>query len=146
MKDESSPEEPGAEGAARPEGAPPSRRGATRSRSRSPATLDGAPRRTIALLSLFDGLGTARLALDRALFRLREQGRLAASAFVELDADLSGPVSQLWQEPSLSRGTPHVHLADDVWDLFRHRMQALHSMINGLRLHTLLLIIGGSPC
>eukprot|EP00974_Lingulodinium_polyedra_P070115 6784930-Lingulodinium_polyedra.AAC.1 len=46
------------------------------------------PARRVALLSLFDGMGTARLASDGTLRALRSAGSLVGSFFAETDVPL----------------------------------------------------------
>eukprot|EP00974_Lingulodinium_polyedra_P051371 4941548-Lingulodinium_polyedra.AAC.1 len=46
------------------------------------------PERRIVLLSLFDGMGTARLAIDDMLRDLRSAGSLVGSFFAETDVRL----------------------------------------------------------
>ena len=60
-----------------------------------PTPPSGAPPR-IALLSLFDGIGTARLGIGDVLQALGAQDALATSGFAELDAGLAAPVANYW--------------------------------------------------
>eukprot|EP00974_Lingulodinium_polyedra_P116920 11161068-Lingulodinium_polyedra.AAC.1 len=48
--------------------------------------------RPIVLLSLFDGTGTARLALDDFLRTMRRPGAMVGSFFAEVDAKLAAAV------------------------------------------------------
>ena len=52
---------------------------------------------TMVLLSLFDGVGTARVAIEELLGAYKALHRLKASWFVELDTELSGHVQRWWQ-------------------------------------------------
>eukprot|EP00974_Lingulodinium_polyedra_P102937 9964870-Lingulodinium_polyedra.AAC.1 len=60
--------------------------GATEGAQGSQGRLD--PGRRVVLLSLFDGMGTARLALDDTLRALRCGDSLAGSFFAEIDVPL----------------------------------------------------------
>eukprot|EP00969_Alexandrium_andersonii_P059335 2612997-Alexandrium_andersonii.AAC.1 len=53
-----------------------------------------ARRGRIALLSLFDGMGTARLGVEDVLRHAGQMDALAATGCVELDAGLSGAVER----------------------------------------------------
>eukprot|EP00969_Alexandrium_andersonii_P065616 2892018-Alexandrium_andersonii.AAC.1 len=53
-------------------------------------------RAPLALLSLFDGIGTAWLGVEDALASLAQPGRLAASWFMESDNQLAPRVEEYW--------------------------------------------------
>ena len=84
-----------------------------------PGSHDSHPRggTSVALLSLFDGTGLARIAMDEAI---QDCGgiRLVRSAFVEHDRALAGHVEAVWNnEVSSSRTTvAHSPIATDIWD------------------------------
>ncbi len=108
------------------------------------------PRPRLALLSLFDGTGLARVALDQ---RLRAMGpaapTLVASAFAEIQASLGCAVQRLWAAEATATGcTPHQYIAQDVWDIFRCKAgrTPLHDFADGLPAATTVLIVAGPPC
>jgi len=90
-------------------------------------------RHPVVLLSLFDGTGFARLAVEDAM-RTCPGAVLAGAAFVEIDGHLRNAVNQLWQQRAQrSPGTlPYTPLAADVWDL----MRPLHQGQNNLDVPT----------
>ena len=105
------------------------------------------PQRSLVLLSLFDGIGTARIAVEHALQEADLQGKLRTSFFVEKDGSLASAVEKYWQEKARrGQGPPHLRLADDVWDLFRNGMQPLKQALQAVPVGGLLLAIGGFPC
>ena len=75
----------------------------------------------MALLSLFDGTGLARVAIDTVIRHLGPAALpLVSSAFAKLQEGLGRAVQQLWSRQAASTGaTAHRYLAGDVWDLFR---------------------------
>ena len=86
----------------------------------------------VALLSLFDGMGLARIAIDEAI---HDCGRitLARSAFVEHDRTLARQVAAVWNsEVSHGRArVPHTPIACDIWDLCRPEHSPLGATANG---------------
>ena len=106
--------------------------------------------RPIALLSLFDGTGMARVALDRALAQLGGAGPpLVASAFSELQVSLASAVQSLWTQQTRDTNIPpHTCIAHDVWDLFRPRRgrTPLHDFVRVLPFGTCVLLLAGPPC
>ena len=106
--------------------------------------------RPLALLSLFDGTGMARVALESALARLGATGpSFVASAFAELQPNLASAVQALWaQQAQTSGGPPHSCIAHDVWDLFRPSSGStpLHHFAQDLPFGTCVLLIAGPPC
>ena len=52
------------------------------------------PQRWLVLLSLFDGIGTARIALEHALQAKDLQGKLRTSFYVEKDHTLAAAVDK----------------------------------------------------
>ena len=74
----------------------------------------------MALLSLFDGTGLARIAMDEAI---QDCGgiTLVRSAFVEHDRTLASRVENVWNNEVNSGRTPTAHtpIASDIWDLCR---------------------------
>ena len=107
-------------------------------------------RRPLALLSLFDGTGMARVAIERALAQLGSSGpSFIASAFAELQANLASAVHALWaQHARDTNSPPHTCIAHDVWDLFRPRQgrTPLHDFARVLPFGTCVLLIAGPPC
>ena len=101
---------------------------------------------TIALLSLFDGSGLARLAVAELLRALGIADRLVQVGFAELQADFVA-VQAYWQRrANLSRGVAYQRLARDVWDLLRGSPSPLEQFVLRLPQWCLLIIIVGSPC
>ena len=102
--------------------------------------------RTVVLLSLFDGLGIARWALETILRSAGLAGALRASWAVEIDEDLNGPVRSYWERQARDTGTvPHLRAAGDVWDLLREGGYRLRVVLDSAPVGSLLLIIAGSP-
>ena len=123
--------------------APPSGRG-----SAAPPHADAGC--SLALLSLFDGTGMARVAIDQALSQLgSSRPTLALSAFAELQTDLAAAVQAFWNQKARDTGCPpHTCIANDVWDLFRPRQgrTPLHDFAQALPYGTCVLIVAGPPC
>ncbi len=113
----------------------------------------------VALLSLFDGTGMARLALEEALAE-QEGMRLVSAAFVEHDMNLANAVGSAWDRRLQEGRTalPYRHLAEDVWDLLRGADGLSPSNPEGFRDCPLrrfaaslpggcsVLVLAGSPC
>ena len=98
------------------------------------------------LLSLFDGTGTARVALDQALRALGRPGGPATSWFAEHDDELAGRVEALWTRKAEREGVaPHRRIARDVWELLNSPAK-LWEVCRAVEPEGMLLIIGGSPC
>ncbi|MFM7981893.1 MAG: hypothetical protein ACKPKO_21495, partial [Candidatus Fonsibacter sp.] len=111
-----------------------------------PASVGGGGPRPVALISLFDGLSTARLALQDRLEEYR-CGPLAFGGFAELDGDLARAIGVLWASRAALGLTPPYHrLADDVWDLVRLLGGRFTQLCSRLPAGALILIVGGSPC
>ena len=104
----------------------------------------------MALLSLFDGTGLARVAVDAVLRHLGSAApTLVASAFAEIQGRLGRAVQQLWARQAAATGsTAHRYIASDVWDLFRSQAgrTPLHDFVEHLPLHTTVLLVAGPPC
>eukprot|EP00969_Alexandrium_andersonii_P126272 5581826-Alexandrium_andersonii.AAC.1 len=117
-----------------------------------PATPVDAPgflggRAPLALLSLFDGIGTARLGVEDALAALPQQGRLVASWFVESDEQLAPLVETYWRGRARLLGlTPHRRAAAGVWELLHGGGAELRRVEATLPRGTHLLVVAGSPC
>ena len=102
---------------------------------------------TIALLSLFDGSGLARLAVEELLRALGLANRLVQAGFAELQDDLAIAVQAYWQRrANLSRGVAYQRLARDVWDLLRGSPSPFEQFVLRLPQWCLVIIIAGSPC
>ena len=83
----------------------------------APPPVTGLPQ--ISLLSLFSGMGTDRLALERLLHQEGQRDRMGPSWSVESDPSLRTAVSQHWAgvqaaDPTTASYTP---LCEDVWQL-----------------------------
>ena len=79
-------------------------------------TSDEQPK--VALISLFDGTGLARVAVELAMGDQRD--RLVQAGFAELDNGLSMAVQQYWdRRAGLTSCAPYKRLAGYVWDLVR---------------------------
>ena len=106
-----------------------------------------APGRNLALLSLFDGVGTARLGVDDILAACGSTTPLSHSWFVERDAALSHAVQRWWARRGPSSGAvPHRQLGADVWDLLHPGHAGVQEVCGTLPLGSLLLVVAGSPC
>ena len=101
----------------------------------------------MALLSLFDGSGFARLVLGEILASLGCPGALVASSFAEIGDDLAEAVARHWAERARLTGeVPHRRLVGDVWNLLRGSPTPLEAFARTLPLGCLVLEIAGSPC
>ena len=113
----------------------------------------GIDRGAVAILSLFDGTGMARVAIEQIINRLPGY-RLVAAAFVEHNADLSTAVARAWAQLQRENYTavPYQYLATDVWDLLRRRPHAPQApppvveFAERLPRGTTVIIPAGSPC
>ena len=101
----------------------------------------------LAVLSLFDGVGTTALTVASVL---RQQGafhRCSRIWAVEVQDHLREAVSRWWRTQRRLCGGPLVEpLAADAWDLLRGRGAALAPLLRELPPGSLLLIVAGSPC
>ena len=97
-------------------------------------------------LSLFDGLGTARLAVQDALVELGHPSALTFAGYAELDAILASAVERYWAAGAGAGGwLPYQRLAADVWDLLRQDGGRFRRLCELLPREALTLLIGGSP-
>ena len=84
---------------------------------------------SVALLSLFDGTGLARIAMGEAI---HDCGgiTLVRSAFVEHDRTLANRVANVWNNGVSSGRTQvaHTPIASDIWDLFRPENRPLGTL------------------
>ena len=104
-------------------------------------------RKALVLLSLFDGMGTARYAIETLLRRHQMLPALVASWFVEVDPLLALAVDALWRRQAATAGTPpHRQAAGDVWDLLRWDARAPRGVLATVPAQGLLMIVSGSPC
>eukprot|EP00969_Alexandrium_andersonii_P064243 2829640-Alexandrium_andersonii.AAC.1 len=101
----------------------------------------------VVLLSLFDGVGTARVALDMALRHYRCTPLLHASWYVECDRGLADRLEGYWVwRADVTGEVPSVPLAYDVWGLFRDGAAPLRRLLEGTPLNSVVLVVAGSPC
>ena len=99
------------------------------------------------MLSLFDGVGTARFALQELLERLGFAHVLKAAHFVEIDEELGKATETLWATFAAEKGlVPYQWLARNVWDLVRNEGKVLTDYAHRLPTGALLLLPAGSPC
>ena len=100
----------------------------------------------VALLSLFDGLGTARLAVDELVRIMGGRITLVESWFAEIHPPLHQAVAAAWARRADRFGcVRHIPLVTDVWDLLRHDCAPLRHIVARLPRQAPLLIIGGPP-
>ena len=130
----------------------------------APALDDDTRPRELALLSLFDGTGFARLAVEEAIAEC-DGAILVRSAFAEIDVTLGDRVHAHWRARHLSNTSviPHELLARDVLDLLRPadsgpqpgHVAAGHGEVGqtplarfagSLPTRCVVLIVAGSPC
>ena len=106
-----------------------------------PTVLAAGAASPIYLLSLFDGIGMARLGVEQILYDLGLRAALAATWFVELDERLGCCVAARWaqQQP------PYLQLTNDAWNLVR-QPELLMRILQGMPSGALILLIGGPPC
>ena len=104
--------------------------------------------RAVALLSLFAGMGTDRVAMDRLLAAQGLEDRLGPSWFVEADGPLRAAVSRHWEQARIDHPStaPYSPIAEDVWQLVDPSHPAAHQLAGAIPQGTLLLIVAGSPC
>ena len=87
--------------------------------------------RPVALLSLFDGVGTARLAIDKISRIEGPRLQLIGSWFAEWHAPLHKAVDALWRRRTAVTGCRrHEAVANDVWDLLRDDGQRLRCLVD----------------
>jgi hypothetical protein len=103
-------------------------------------TPDGDIGQPLVLLSLFDGVGTARLGLDAASAQV-QYGGLVASWTVEIEAHLRTAVERGWSGHSV----PCRPAAEDVWDLVR-QPELMVAILRTVPEGAALLVVAGSPC
>ena len=119
----------------------------------APAVIpDVGQARKLVLVSFFDGMGTARLAMGDTMCGLNDMTAFYRSVFVELDRDMAHRVERFWAASggrALDGGPEHQLLCHDVWDLFLRRHDGLSywdRFLDTLDPGTLVLLVGGSPC
>ena len=101
----------------------------------------------LALVSLFDGTGLARLAVGELLDATHDGPVLVQSVFAELDDDLATAVETYWETRARLTGcVPHRRIAADVWNLFRGSPCPLELFAQGLPQQANALLVAGSPC
>ena len=98
------------------------------------------------LLSLFDGAGTAMVAMVELFAALWCQDRFAGGWFAESEDHLAVPVARHWAERRRQGVPSFERVAGDVWDLLRHKGRLLAGMPAEIEPGALLVVIGGSPC
>ena len=96
------------------------------------------------LLSLFDGVGTAMLAMVELFAALGCQDRFAGGWFVETVTEdrLAIPVAKYWADRGRQGGPRFERVAGDVWDLLRNRGRALARMLAEVEPGAMLVIVG----
>eukprot|EP00969_Alexandrium_andersonii_P171090 7563504-Alexandrium_andersonii.AAC.1 len=100
----------------------------------------------MALLSPFDGVGIARVALDVALRRGRCLPMLHTAWFVEIEDHLAEAVESYWdRRAALTGEAPYRRLAGDVWDIVRDGAGGLRRALGVIPCGSLLFIVAGSP-
>ena len=101
----------------------------------------------LALFSLFDGTGLARLAVGELLAATCGGPVLVQSVFAELDNDLAVAVETYWETRARQTGcVAHRRIATDVWNLLRGSPSHLEVFAQGLPQQTSALLVAGSPC
>ena len=112
------------------------------SNERGPST--GAGR--VYLLSLFDGVGTAMIAMVKLFAALGCQDRFAGGWFAESEDHLASSVAKHWAARRRQGGPSFDRVAGDAWDLLKHKGGALAGMLAEIEPGAMLVIVGGSPC
>ena len=101
----------------------------------------------LALLSLFDGSGLARLAMGELVEALGARQAFVASGFAEWQDERATAVQAYWARRSALTGeVGHRRLCGDVWDLLRGRPTPLETFLGGLPQGCLLLLVAAPPC
>ncbi len=104
-------------------------------------------RPTLALLSLFTGLSTDRLALQRCLDQEGLRIRIVQAWSVEQNQALGRATEHYWRERTARTADAGLEwLADDVWNLMRAGGSLLRTTLGTIPRGALLLITAGSPC
>ena len=98
------------------------------------------------LLSLFDGVGTAMLAMVELFAALGCQDRFAGGWFAEAEDHLASPVAKHWAARIRQGGPNFDRVAGDVWDLLENRGRTLAGMLAEIEPGAMLIIVGGPPC
>ena len=98
------------------------------------------------LLSLFDGVGTAMLAMVKLFAALGYQNRFAGDWLAESEDHLASSVAKHWAARRKQGGPSFDRVAGDVWDLLGHKGRALAGMLAEIEPGAMLIIVGGSPC
>ncbi len=116
----------------------------------SPASQPPPPdhgRPTLALLSLFTGLSTDRLALQRCLDQEGLRIHIAQAWSVEQDQALGRTTERYWRDRAACTTEAGLEvLTDDVWNLMRAGGSLLRTTLGSIPRGALLLITAGSPC
>lgn len=102
------------------------------------------PQRHAALLSLFDGMGTARVAMDEVLRTLRAPP-LVGAFFAEAASDLATAVEAAWRDAP-DRGVACLPSVRDFCDLARNWGPGVRRLVSALPPDTLLLVVAGPLC
>jgi hypothetical protein len=102
----------------------------------------------VSILSLFAGMGTDRLALERILRQEGMRDRMGPSWFVESDQQLRTAVGRHWAATRAAdpATAPYSPLCEDVWQLLDASHPACATLARSIPAGALLLIVAGSPC
>ena len=104
-------------------------------------------KRKLAMLSLFDGVGTAAVAMQEFLDLTGMGHRMATAAFVEKDRDMAQRVAKAWENKHANQQCiQYRYIAEDVWDLLREDGRILRGFLASVPRKALLLMPAGSPC
>ena len=113
--------------------------------ARSDGEAGGGGGGRVHLLSLFDGVGTAMVAMVELFAAMGCPDKFAGGWFAEREDHLAVPVARYWADRG-GKGRPRFErVAGDVWDLLRNRGSALARMLRDVEPGAMLVIIGGSP-
>ena len=95
---------------------------------------------------MFDGVGTAMLAMVELFAALGCQDRFAGGWFAEEEDHLAVPVARYWADRGKQGGPRFERVAGDAWDPLRDRGSALAKMLKEVEPGAMLVVVGGSPC
>ena len=110
------------------------------------ASPDDCTDRKVVLVSLFDGVGTALVALLELLTQDRLQHRLHEAVFVESEDCLAQAVQKAWATKHADgRGPAYRRLARSVWDLLRDGARPFREFLESLPTNVLLILTADPP-
>ena len=103
--------------------------------------------RLVFLISLFDGIGTATVAVTQLVLELGAIDRLGRAWFLERDQVIAQKVADHWaRKAAAEHHAAYQCEGFDVWDLLRHECSRLLSGLNKIPVSSFVILVAGSPC